>query len=332
MRRTLEAIFRRPIRLFLVIVLFTLVGLGVAYILPRNYSASASLWALRRYQVISDTGPESDLLATPAETQVTALTELLQSRTFTLAVARAAKLDTAFTAKDPQTLEEDMFNDLAKNVHATTQGYNTYLITYSHHDPHIAQQVIQCVITQYAMQSQGFSVVEAQHLLLSYESQLTKAKDNADKAAQAQTQYINDHPNISRNDLLNDPNYALLDAQAQQTRTTLQDIQTHIATLNQQISNQGTSSDGFFKILDKPILPRQPESRMKQLLIGGGAGLGLALLACAFYLAIMIRRDRTIYSVRDIQKITALPVSLQIPLLQSPTLALLGKDSMQKAF
>src|SRR5256885_4691693 len=91
-RRTIEAIFRHPILLLVLLIVPTAISLVVAYLLPRSYQSSASLWALRRYEIIGATGPESNLLATPSETQVAALTELLQSRVFALSVAKSTNL------------------------------------------------------------------------------------------------------------------------------------------------------------------------------------------------------------------------------------------------
>src|ERR1019366_332775 len=90
--RVLEAIFRHPMQLFLMLIVPVVIGVSVAYVLPRSYQSSASLWALRRYEIIGATGPESDLQSTPAETQVAALSELLQSRDFSLAVAKSTNL------------------------------------------------------------------------------------------------------------------------------------------------------------------------------------------------------------------------------------------------
>ena len=89
MRRTLEAIFRHPLQLILLLVLFPTIGVAIAYFLvPRTYQATASLWALHRYEIIGTTGPESDLTSTPAQTQATALSELLQTRSFALTIAQ----------------------------------------------------------------------------------------------------------------------------------------------------------------------------------------------------------------------------------------------------
>src|SRR5258708_15324201 len=92
MRRTLEAIFRRLWLLLLLIVLLPSVSIAVVYFLPRTYQTTASLWALRRYDIIGATGPETNVYATPADTQATALTEFLQTRTTALTIAKTTNL------------------------------------------------------------------------------------------------------------------------------------------------------------------------------------------------------------------------------------------------
>ena len=55
-----------------------------------------------------------------------------------------------------------------------------------------------------------------------------------------------------------------------------------------------------------PQVPYQPVSRTKNYLIGGGAGLVVALLACVIYLVIVVRRDHGVYSAEDLQDVVAL--------------------------
>src|SRR2546421_7366584 len=148
---------------------------------PRTYQSTASLWALHRYQVIGVTGPESDLLSTPAQTQATALSELLQSRVFALSVAHATSLSSTLDAsvqKDPQLRDDALFNEISQHVQVGAQGYNLFTITYVNHNPEVAQQVVQAVIQNFGLQSQGFSVVEGQLLLESYQTELVKAKQD----------------------------------------------------------------------------------------------------------------------------------------------------------
>ncbi|MBA2284006.1 MAG: hypothetical protein H0W02_00835 [Ktedonobacteraceae bacterium] len=334
MLRVLEVVFRHPIHLLVLIVVLPVLGLAVGYLLPRSYQTSASLWALRRYAVIGATGPETNLLATPAATQATALSELLQSRDFALTVARESNLASTLDANvqaDPQVRDDTMFTDLSHNVQVGAQGYNLYVISYTQRNPKIAQQVVAAVIRNYGLQSQSFSVVEGHRLLDSYQTQLNKAQQDVTSAVAAEANFIAAHPNLNRLDLQSDPQYTQLHAQTQQAQTTLANIQTKIDTLNQDLNSQGTTADSLFKVLDAPLVAAKPVSRTKELLIAGGVGLGVALLACIMYVLILVRRNHSVYTPLDLRKVTDFPVVMQLPRVSRPSVPLLVAPAHQDA-
>ncbi|MGH2479247.1 MAG: hypothetical protein ACRDHW_06300, partial [Ktedonobacteraceae bacterium] len=196
MRRTLEAIFRHLFQLRALIILLPLIGVGVMYVaIPKKYQSTASIWALQRYQVIGASGTETNLTATPATTQSTALTELLQTRSFVLTVVQGIDLVPTLNLSnsvlnDPQQLQDAIFSEISKNVVATAQGYNLFELTYANRDAHIAQQVLQAVITNYKNQSQAFSVAEGKNLLASYQDDLQQAQKNDNTAVAAEAQYL----------------------------------------------------------------------------------------------------------------------------------------------
>lgn len=332
MLRVLEVVFRHPIHLLVLIVVLPALGLAVGYLLPRSYQTTASLWALHRYTVIGATGPETDLLATPAETQTTALTELLQSRDFTLTVARESNLASTLAANvqaDPQLRDDTMFSDISQHVQVVAQGYNLYVISYTQRNPKIAQQVVAAVIQNYGVQSQSFSVVEGQRLLNSYQTQQAKAQQDVNSAVAAEASYIAAHPKLNKNDLQSDPQYTQLHTQTQQAQAALANIQTNIATLNQDLNNQGTTADSLFKVLDAPLVAAKPVSRTKDLLIAGGVGLGVALLACIVYVLILVRRNHGVYTPLDLRKVTDFPVVMQLPRVSRPSVPLLVAPAHQ---
>ena len=334
MRRVLEIIFRRPLQLLLLIAVLPMLGLAVAYFLtPLNYECTASLWALRRYEIIGATGPESDLQSTPAQTQATALAELLKTRVFDLTVANATDLASTLdpsVQSDRQKRDNAMFNEIALHVQVVPVEYNLFSISYANHNPAVAQQVVKSVIESYGLQSLGFSAITGKIALEEYSTQLVKAQQDANTAAHAEAQYRQQHPNLTQNDLLNDPQYALLQVQTQQAQTTLGNIKNQIATINQEISLVGTGADSLYKVLDVPAVPDVPQSRLKQSLYGGGTGLGVALLACILYVIIVVRRDRAVYTASDLQRINAhYPVAMQLPVLSSKSVQLVVKGTVQ---
>jgi uncharacterized protein involved in exopolysaccharide biosynthesis len=335
LRRTLEAIFRHPLQLLALIVLLPIIGVAVVYfVIPRTYQSTASVWALQRYFVIGSTGPESDLLSTPAQTQANALTELLQTRSFVDSVLTGIDLAPtlnlgADVLNNPQQLEETLFSEVSKHVVVTPSAYNLFEISYANHNPKIAQQIVASIITNYGTQSLALSVAEGKNLLANYQTQLANAQDELTKAVTAETQFAHTYPNLTQTQLANDPQYAFLDTQRLQAQVKAQNLQNTINTIQQAINTQGTQAGTLFQVIDAPQVPYLPVSRTKNYLIGGGMGLAVALLACVLYLVIVVRRDRGVYSASDLQDFVAFPVILQVPNLTPATVSLLTTNKMQ---
>jgi uncharacterized protein involved in exopolysaccharide biosynthesis len=318
-RRTLEAVFRHPLQLLLLIALLPIVGVAVAYLMvPRTYQSTASLWALQRYFVIGSTGPESNLLATPAQTQTTALTELLQTHAFVDSVVKgidlAPTLDlNSSVMNNPQQLEETLFTEISKHVVITPSAYDLFVISYINRNAHVAQQVVASVIAHYGTQGLQLSLIEGQSLLDSYQTQFANAQKNLNDAVTAETQYAHAHPNLTQAQLAVDPQYALLDNQRIQAQLAEQNLHNTINTIQQTIDTQGKQSGTLFQVIDAPQAPFMPVSRSKDYLIGAGVGLVVALLACVTYLVTVVRRDHGVYSADDLQDLVAFPIILLVP-------------------
>jgi hypothetical protein len=331
LRRTLEAIFRYPLQLLVLLVILPVFGVGLEYYkVPRTYESSASVWALQRYFVVGATGPESDLTSTPAETQSIALNELLQTRAFSLAVVKGINLGPSLglsesVMNNPRQLEDAEYSDISAHVVASPSAYNLYNITYSNRDPKIAQQVVISVIANFGLQSLGLSVAEGQNLLSSYKTQLASAQKDLNNAVTIETKYVVNHPNVK---LASDPQYALLDTERVQALANVQSIQNIINSIQQSIINaQGTGTSTLFQVIDEPLIPDRPLSRTKDFLLGGGAGLGIALLSYLIFLIILVRRDRGIYSAVDLQNVAQYQVVMQLPKLTPRTISLLTTSS-----
>lgn len=319
MNRVLEVIFRQFIKLLLLLVLLPAIGVAIAYFLPRSYQSSATLWALSSYQIIGMTGtqidPQSNTPVSPAQSQVDALTELLNTSSFSLAVAKQSSLTptlnlSASTLANPQLLDKAIFDEISHHVKVTTSGYETFSISYISRDPKVAQRVVEAVIQNYTLQTQHLSMIQAQNMLQSYQRQLAQAKQNLDAAISAQADYVASHPNLSGAALSTDPQYVFLQTQVQSAGDTYDAILKNIASLNQEIANN--SSNNLFQVLDEPM-PGLPVSRLITFLIAGAIGLALALTTSTLYILILLRRDQSVYSVADLQNIISRPVVMQVP-------------------
>ena len=316
MTKALEIFFRNKAKLLVLLLLPVLVSGVIVFLLPRSYVSTARLWALHRYAILGATGAESDMQSTPAMTQAQALTELLQTESFDLDVARDTDLARYMNVSlsDKQRLQDALYAEISTHVSVIASSANLYEITYTHTNPTVAMQVVQSVVEHFGEQSAAHSTAEGKQLLVIYNGQLKTAQQQADAAAQTAAQYYKDH-NLTATTAQNDQQYQLLVSLAQQARADLANVQTNINNINQQLAQLSTGAQGMYDIIDAPTAPTQPESRTKSLMLGGAVGLTIGLLACIGYFLILVRLDQSIYSATEIPIFTDYPVLVQIPRL-----------------
>jgi len=316
-------------------VLLPLMSVGIIYfVVPHTYRSSGTLWALHSFEIIDLTATNSNSLTTPADSQSSALSELLQTRAFALNVAHEANLASTLDQSvqaDSERRDDALFQEISQHVLAQSQGNNLIVIAYANRNPLLAQQVVAAVIRNYSLQIQDLFLVQAQNLLSSYQTQLANAKKDVQAAAVAEANYLAANPNLTNpnlngNNLQNDPKYSQLHAQTQQAELAEQDIQTHLDDIKQEITAQGVTPESFFTVVDNPVATSLPESRSRDFIIAGGIGLFVAIIACALYIVILVRRDRAIYTARDLQNVTTYPVIMLVPRLTSRTVPLLIKE------
>ena len=315
MRRVLETIFRHPVQMVILLLVPTVIGTAVALIQPRVYEASANIWAVQRYSIIGATGPEADMSATPASTQATALTELLQTRSFSLAVAGEADLKStmsAATRSNAATLNDALFSEISKNVKVIPVSANLYQITYDSQYPAMAKRVVAAVVDNFGTVANTFSTVEGRQLLSIYNDQLTQAKATQATALQNAADYLRQHRTATTS---NDPTYAQLYNQQVAAQSAVLTLENKITTLTQNIATMGTGSSQLYLVVDAPSVGDRPISRVKTVAVDAGLGLAVALLICTIYLVLLLRQDRAIYSPSDLRRSTSLPVVLELPYL-----------------
>lgn len=332
MSRTMRIIEKNPMKLLILLVLPIAIGGLIAYRQPRQYQASATLWALHRYDTLTATSVDSSSLDTPAETQATVLASLLQTRTFTLAVAREANLASTLPAQvqaDPQSSDTALVNDISHNsaVQATTNDF--FVITYTNRDPQMAQQVVAAIIDAYGQQVQHTSAPDEQSLLKTYQTQFEHAQQQVQNAVAAESQFLQAHPLLTGNALQQNLQYQYLHGQTLQAQQNLQNIQTGMSTLQQEITTHAIVASSLYQVVDVPTVPTQPLSRLKTLLLGAGSGLAIALIACTLFVVLAQRRDRKVYNSSDLQKVTSYPVVMELPRLSPKTVSTLAKTLRQ---
>lgn len=332
MDRVLRTILQRSvlIRLFLFMSLPIVIGGVLVYRLPREYQATATLWALHRYDTLTATTVDYSNLATPAETQVTALNELLNTRSFALGVAQEANLANTLSAqtRENSTSRDDaLVANISQNVQVVAQGYDIFTITYTGSDPQIVQQVVKAVVDHYHQEVQLVLATEGQNLVGTYQTQLLQAQQTAQSAAATESSYIQSHPHLTGDALQRDSVYQLLHAQTQQAQLNVQNIQTDLNTLEQEIATHTTIAASLYRVVSIPPVPDQPVPRRKNLLLGLAGGLAIGLMASILFIALLLRWDRKVYTSSDLRKLTTYPIVMELPLLSPKAVEMLVKTS-----
>lgn len=331
MRKVLEAVFRHPLRILLLLLVPAVAGLALGLMQPRSYQSTSALWALQPYAVVSaDSTPNSSTVygVTPAQTQAGALTDLLLTRQFPLSVANAAGLAAQLpraTAANPQLRDDTLVSEIQRNTIVTPVGTNLYTVSYANQSPAMAQRVVKDIITTYTSNITGLSNLEGQYLLGSYQQQLLQSQDAAATAARAVATYRLKHPAVANLDAVQaqsqDPQYALLLGESQNAQSAVLNIESEIANLQQQVALQGEGTNTLFRVVDTPNLPALAVSRTKVLLLYAGGGVALGILACTLYLTFVVRRDRSVLTLQDAEGIAGLTVLLQVPRLPQRAVA-----------
>lgn len=316
MTKVVEILFRNKLRLVALLLLPVLISGVIVFLLPRSYQASARLWALQRYVILGATGPESDLQSTPAVTQATALTEFLQTQSFDLAIANDTDLPKQMDVPttDTQRLKDALYTEISTHVTVTAASTNLFVISYVNKDPVVAMQVVKAAVAHFGEESASHATSEGEQLLNTYQGRLQTAQQQADSTTKAAAQYLKDH-NLTPTTAQNDPQYTLLAYQADQARTALANIQAEVDKINGQLATLSLGAQGLYRVMDAPTVPTKPESRTKSLMLGGGVGIVIGLLACIGYFLILVRLDQSVYSSSDMPAVTDYPVLIQIPRL-----------------
>ncbi len=324
MRHALEVFFRRQRQFLLLLLLLPLLSLTVGLLLPRSYQSTASLLAVRRYNIVDGTWAAKwyDMLgltnSSPAVAESGMLTELLSSRAFAVQVGDATDLALQLPSdvrSDPTKHDDALFAEISKKIKVAFVGNNLVTISYVNQDPRIAQQVVAATVRSFITASQQLALSAAQQLLDSYQAQVAGFKSSADQANAQLAVYLAQHPDVraSKDKQATDPTYLELSSQALDAAKSLVDMEGQIGLLQLQINTIGSQPDDFFTVQDAATLPTQPQSRLVTLLLATATGQAIALIICTLYVAILMRRDRVAYSAADLRSTLSIPVLLQIP-------------------
>ncbi|HEX4215184.1 MAG TPA: hypothetical protein VIA06_17830 [Candidatus Dormibacteraeota bacterium] len=328
----METFFRHSRVLIALVGISLVVALGISFSAPRVYQSTASLWI----QTNSLTGGQNvNTQLSPAQAGVSLLQELMATRGFCLQVAQGGPLYnyvalhgassnplskitsklSGGAAASGQILQNDVVADLQKNVAVTATGPQVVTVSFNAANPVVAAATVSSLIKQFSDQVQ--TQLTAQQKL--YEQQLSQALLQEQDANAAVARYLAQHPDLEQSVPPPDPTYASLQqvaAQAQERYTQL------LAAYDQLLLQQNTGpSSGAFRVMDSPIIPIKPLSRIKTLGLGAGGGLAIGLILCGVTLVLLVVANRGFDAPADVERALGLKVVGIVPLREQRTSA-----------
>ena len=323
MVRYLETFFRHRVLVVAPLVICLAISLAIVAIQPRSYASSAKIWVDR--PLLTATTP-SNIYQTPADEQTAVLSELVKARSFcVLAAVRGplpANLQQAskVAARQPiprvlaklqgqhstGTLTSDqldslVFQTISQNTTVLASGPNIVTITFTYANPDVAAATVQGIIDQYVDEVLKGQRAEAQGSVDFYTAQLASARTDLSAADTKVLQYLDAHPDQKLPTAIPDASLSQLKLDDDEARTRYQTLQTDLDNAELQAAITQESTPNGFRMIDPPLAPNSPVSRLKLLLEGGGAGAGSGLLISLLCLIGLTLLDTSIRSPQDVE-------------------------------
>ncbi len=338
MLRYLETFYRHRLLVIAPFVVCLCVSLGLVAVQPRSFASVAKIWVDR--PLLAATVP-SNIYMTPADEQTAVLQELLKTRSFCiLAAGRGtlpADLQTAHAAEArglvnravsfvqghgtsdavaPLTqvqLDDLVFQTMTRGATVVASGPNIVTVTFQYSDPSVAGVIAQGIIDQYVDEVLGGQRSEAKAAVDFYTAQVASARTDLSAADAKVLSYLDAHPEQRAPNAIPDVSLTQLRLDDDQERQRYQSLQAKLdgAELQSAIANQSTPNG--FRLIDPPLAPQQPVSRLKLLLEGGGVGLLAGLMLSVLCLVGLTLSDTSIRNAEDVELRTGLRLAGVVP-------------------
>jgi uncharacterized protein involved in exopolysaccharide biosynthesis len=192
-------------------------------------------------------------------------------------------------------------------------GPNIVTVTVQYADPAVAAATAQGIIDQYVDEVLGGQRSEAKAAVDFYSGQVAGARTELSAADTKVLNYLDAHPEQRAPTAIPDVSLTQLKLDDDQARQRYQSLQTKLddAELQSAIADQSTPNG--FRLIDPPLIPQQPVSRLKLLLEGGGVGLLAGLMLSIVGLVGLTLADTSIRNAEDVELRTGLRLAGVVP-------------------
>jgi uncharacterized protein involved in exopolysaccharide biosynthesis len=337
MLRYLETFFRHRALVVAPLVLCIALSLGVVAMQPRVFASTAKIWVDR--PLLAAVQPSNAYL-TPADEQTSVLQELLKTRNFSIVASSRGSLPdelskaSAAAAQEPvnralallpgqrsranpdlsqDQLDNLVFQTISTGTTVVANGPNIVSVTFQYSNPDVAAATTRGIIDQYVEEVLGGQRSEAKAAVDFYSAQASSARADLNAADGKVLAYLDAHPEQRLPTAVPDASLTRLKLDDDQARQRYESLQAKLdeAKLHGAIAEQSTPTG--FRLIDAPLVPEAPVSRLKQLIAGGTAGLFSGLVLSVLCLVGLTLVDTSIRSGEDVELRTGLPLAGVVP-------------------
>lgn len=341
MHRYLETFFRHRRPLLGMVAVALLLSMAFVVVQPRTYEATGRMW-FQSTNIAGDTTPANTYLA-PADVATGVFLELLNTRTFCLAVGKRGPLAAYLSqpghmpAPDPltavssvverargggsdtsqqQVLDDAVQNVLQKRVRVVATGPQIVTVTFDYTDGRVAAGTLSAILDQFSDQVLTAQRVQNQQQLSFYDQQVVNQQKQVTDADAAVARYLTQHPELRVAQPPPDATFSGLQEVANQAHQHYGELlqQQDTARIQQSNLSQGTSSQ--FRVIDPPLLPHRPVSLLKTVLFAAAGGLGVGFLVALVALVVVVYTSHTVTTPGEVERSLSLKVVGSIPLRQ----------------
>jgi uncharacterized protein involved in exopolysaccharide biosynthesis len=313
MRRYAETLFRCWLIALVPVVMLPLADYAFIRFTPKTLLTSATIWV---NQSVADQPSLSNQYLTPAQIEANTLSQLLQSPSFDLTVARGSPIykQMLSRASDPVTL---VSRDLTKYLQISPAGNNVLTVSYTNKNWRLGPQVVNSFFKTALQEEQVLNQQQTKSSMASLQYRVQDAQQRLATSTKRLSDYMAAHgiaPKALVTDQAIDPSLATLYQQYQADQANVATAQQQLTKLQAQSALPATVLEqAEFQVLDPPTVKiSSASSKTKELLNVAIAGL-LGLLLSAGFVVVKTALDRSVRYADEVPALLGLSVLAVVP-------------------
>lgn len=313
--RLLETYFRHRWLYLLPIPLLLGVSIASSLLAKPAYTSRGSLWVQGQSLLATMTASidSSGSWSTPAQGTVDEIGELLQTDSFVRAVVQQTDLEAEMNKG--ATVRGEVFDKVRKWVWAQTLGTNVVVVSAVHEDASIAQQLATATIEAYMTWRINNDRQESQVAQTFFSSLIEQYEKDVEQAHANQQAYLLEHPDPVKGERPSTEKLEIekLQAATKDATDRLQKAEENEESSRLSLARAENDVRQKFLMVDRPIVPEQPELSIKRLAINmaifGIVGVVLGVMGLAGGALL----DQSYHFPLDAQYGLSLPVLATLP-------------------